>query len=99
MRKNRTIDPKPYGIIRCRRFVDVESVVNNIVVKEVREESFIPNDNFKEFRSSDFLIENIIAAGATDMLHPSPQFGNTDIDKSIEKISSQLESIDNNLNN
>lgn len=98
-RKNRDKECEKSGVIKCHRFAEKQSVVNNVVVKDVVEEAYYPNENFKNFRCSDFLMENIAAAGAYDMLKPCPSIGQPDVDTTVVSMSKQLESIIDNPNN
>lgn len=98
-RRNRDKDCEKLGEIKCRRYVPKQSLVNDVVVNDYVEESFKPNENFKNFKCSDFLIENIEAAGAFDLLRPCPSIGQPDVDNTVDTMVKQIDSIINTPNN
>lgn len=57
---------KPYEVYDDEQVVDNGRVVKKSVVKAVR-----PAERFQGLKASDFALENVIAAGAVDMLKPT----------------------------
>lgn len=94
-RRNRSKEVEYFGELCCKKYVtekDFDEKSQRVVVK-TKLKSFKPSDNFKGYKCSDFSLDNIIAAGATDMLSPCPAFGQPNIDSTVDSMSSALDTI------
>ena len=65
---------RPYEVYDSEQVVVDGRIVKKTVIKTV-----VPSEQFKGLKCSDFALDNIIAAGAVDMLRPT-QLTNTDLD-------------------
>lgn len=77
---------KPYEVYDEEQVVDNSRVVKKSVVKVVR-----PAERFQGMKASDFALENVIAAGAIDMLKPT-MLHDGDID-TVDMIDDTLDNI------
>lgn len=94
-RRNRSKEVEYVGELRCQKYVteqDFDEISQRVVVK-TKLKSFKPADNFKGYKCSDFSLDNIIAAGAIDMLSPCPSYGQPNIDTTVDTMTTAFDSI------
>lgn len=81
-------DPMPKSLVCGERVVAEEQVVkDNRVVKMRVLKDIDPRDNFKDYKVSDFYIENLQATGAINNLK-QVQFTDNDIDPVLDVLDS-----------
>lgn len=82
------------------KFVDEEQVVvNDRVVKKSVVKTFVPSENFAGLKASDFALENVMAAGAVDMLKPTvtPDNSLDNVDRFENSVDNLIAAIDNSM--
>lgn len=82
------------------KFVDEEQVVvDDRIVKKSVVKTFVPLENFVGLKASDFALENVMAAGAIDMLKPTivSDGGLDNVDRFENSVDNLIAAIDNSV--
>ena len=81
-----TEDKPAKSIVKIDEEFNYEDVIeDNKVVKRMSLKKIDPRENMKQFRVSDFSMENVIAAGAESTMK-SCQFTDTDVDRVLSQF-------------